>query len=100
MARMDPEPAFDPDRILRVLDQHRVDFVLVGGVAARAHGATRATADIACPTRNTKTSTASQLHSENSVPDFELPACQMTRLENYLCDLMPQHLPLSVARHG
>jgi hypothetical protein len=48
MARMDPEPAFDPDRILRVLDQHRVEFVLVGGVAARAHGATRATADIDC----------------------------------------------------
>jgi predicted nucleotidyltransferase len=41
-------PAFDPDRILRVLNRHEVEFVLVGGVAARAHGATRATADIDC----------------------------------------------------
>jgi hypothetical protein len=39
---------FDPDRILRVLDRHRVDYVLVGGVAARVHGAQRATADIDC----------------------------------------------------
>jgi len=39
---------FDPDRILMVLDRHRVEYVLVGGVAARVHGAQRATADIDC----------------------------------------------------
>ncbi|MFM1917567.1 MAG: hypothetical protein RJB01_1082 [Actinomycetota bacterium] len=39
---------FDPDWILRVLDEHAVDYVLVGGVAARAHGAMRATSDIDC----------------------------------------------------
>lgn len=48
MKREHPEPAFDPDRILHVLDQYGVEFVLVGGVAARAHGATRTTADIDC----------------------------------------------------
>ena len=40
--------AFDPDRILEVLDRHGVEYVLVGGVAARVHGAGRATADIDC----------------------------------------------------
>lgn len=39
---------FDPDRILRVLDRHGVEYVLVGGVGARIHGAQRATADIDC----------------------------------------------------
>ncbi len=39
---------FDPDLILRFLDEFEVDYVLVGGVAARAHGATRATSDIDC----------------------------------------------------
>lgn len=46
---MDPVASssqFDPDRILGVLDSHRVEYVLVGGLAARAHGAQRATADI------------------------------------------------------
>jgi len=42
------DPAFDPDRILETLDRHGVDYVLVGGVAARVHGAERATADIDC----------------------------------------------------
>lgn len=40
--------AFDPDRILEALDRHGVEYVLVGGVAARVHGAGRATADIDC----------------------------------------------------
>jgi predicted nucleotidyltransferase len=45
----DPEASqFDPDRLLRVLDEHTVEFILVGGVAARAHGASRATADLDC----------------------------------------------------
>jgi Nucleotidyl transferase AbiEii toxin, Type IV TA system len=42
------DDTFDPDRILATLDAHRVDHVLVGGFAARAHGATRPTADIDC----------------------------------------------------
>jgi hypothetical protein len=42
------QPLFDPDRILSVLDRQKVEFVLVGGMAARAHGAARTTADIDC----------------------------------------------------
>jgi len=48
---MDPtlsDSTFDPDRILNTLNRHRVDYVLVGGVAARVHGAGRTTADIDC----------------------------------------------------
>ena len=48
---MDPtlsDSTFDPDCILNALNRHRVDYVLVGGVAARVHGAGRATADIDC----------------------------------------------------
>jgi hypothetical protein len=36
----------DIARLLRVLDTHRVEYVLVGGVAAVAHGARRATEDL------------------------------------------------------
>lgn len=39
---------FDPDRILATLDRHGVDYLLVGGLAARAHGGQRQTADIDC----------------------------------------------------
>jgi len=37
---------FDPVRILEVLHQHGVEFVLVGGLAAVAHGSSLATADV------------------------------------------------------
>ena len=39
---------FDPDRILAILDAHRVEYLLVGGLAARAYGAERRTADVDC----------------------------------------------------
>lgn len=40
--------SFEPDRILQALCHHHVQFVVVGGVAARAHGARRATTDLDC----------------------------------------------------
>lgn len=39
------EPA-DLQRIADVLNQHGVDYILVGGMAGRLHGATRATWDV------------------------------------------------------
>lgn len=43
-------PPLDVAHIIRVLARHDVDYVLVGGVAAGLHGATRATADFdLCP---------------------------------------------------
>jgi hypothetical protein len=36
---------FDPERLIRVLTQHRVKFVLIGALAARLHGFPRLTAD-------------------------------------------------------
>jgi hypothetical protein len=39
-------PAFDPRRILAVLDRHRVDYVLIGGLAAVLHGAPHPTGDV------------------------------------------------------
>lgn len=44
---------FDPARLITVLAQHRVDFVLIGGLAGALHGSPAATndADI-CPARN------------------------------------------------
>ena len=41
----DPTEVFDPERIVETLAEHRVRFVLVGGQAARFHGATRLTKD-------------------------------------------------------
>jgi hypothetical protein len=40
--------SFDPDRLLSTLHAHGVDYVVVGGFAARAHGASRPTADLDC----------------------------------------------------
>jgi len=42
------DDAFDPDRILADLDAGGVQYVLVGGLAARAHGAQRRTMDVDC----------------------------------------------------
>lgn len=46
-------PGHDPDlappdaeRILRALDEHGVDYVLVGGLAVQTHGHTRTTVDV------------------------------------------------------
>ena len=42
-----PEPQpFRPDEILRVLAEHRVEFVVIGGLAAALHGADHVTTDI------------------------------------------------------
>ena len=38
--------SFDPGRILATLDQHQVEYLLVGGLGAQAHGSLRATFDI------------------------------------------------------
>ncbi len=39
-------PPLDEGRILHALAHHRVDYVLIGGLAARAHGAARRTGDV------------------------------------------------------
>lgn len=40
-----PEPDFDPAPILEALDRHRVDYVVVGGLAGLAHGSRYPTND-------------------------------------------------------
>lgn len=40
------EPAFDPAAILRVLLDHGVEFIVVGGLAVQAHGHLRTTTDL------------------------------------------------------
>jgi len=47
-------PALDIARLLGVLARHEVDYVVVGGVAAIAYGATRATTDVDCVARRTR----------------------------------------------
>jgi hypothetical protein len=37
---------FDPEEIIRVLDRHKVEYVIVGGVAARLHGSPILTEDV------------------------------------------------------
>jgi hypothetical protein len=51
----DGTPVLDVDRILAMLERHRVDFLVVGGVAAIAHGATRPTSDLDCVPRRSGT---------------------------------------------
>lgn len=40
------DEVFDPAEILRVLGEHRVEYVLVGGIAVQAHGYVRNTRDV------------------------------------------------------
>ena len=40
------EPAFDPDAILRVLLDHGVEFIVIGGLAVQTHGHLRTTTDL------------------------------------------------------
>ena len=40
------QPDYQPDKILEVLVRHRVDFVLIGGLAALAHGSPFPTRDV------------------------------------------------------
>lgn len=44
----DTDELFDPDQILATPDAHGVEYVLVGGLAARAYGAQRRTANVDC----------------------------------------------------
>lgn len=37
---------FDPLAIFRALNDHRVDYVVIGGVAVQAHGVSRSTLDV------------------------------------------------------
>jgi hypothetical protein len=37
--------SFDPERLLEALSRHRVNFILIGALAARLHGFPRLTAD-------------------------------------------------------
>lgn len=43
---MDEHQPLDPEQIFAVLDAHRVEYVVVGGVAVQAHGHLRMTNDI------------------------------------------------------
>lgn len=43
---MAAEQEFDPEPILRALNGHGVEYVVVGGLAVAAHGVVRATADL------------------------------------------------------
>jgi len=44
----DAEPVVDVDRLLETLNRHQVQFLVVGGFSAIAHGATRPTVDFDC----------------------------------------------------
>jgi len=46
-------PVFDPEKIFEVLARHRVDYVVIGGVAATLHGSNLRTGDVdICPAKN------------------------------------------------
>lgn len=44
-------PGLDLPRLIEVLNRHEVEYLLVGGVAATAHGAERETEDADCVVR-------------------------------------------------
>lgn len=52
MATKPEHPDLDRAEIIAALDRHHVDYILVGGVATIAHGATRPTFDFDCLPRD------------------------------------------------
>lgn len=44
-------PTFDARRIVEALARHHVDYLIVGGIGAQVHGATRPTSDFDCLAR-------------------------------------------------
>ncbi len=72
--------SFDLERILRTLERNGVEYVLVGGLGARAHGATRSIEDVDVPPRSSgETSTVTLQRSENWEADSGSVACLTTR---------------------
>lgn len=45
---------FSPERLVAALDRHGVEYLIVGGVAARAYGASRETKDFDCLVRRAR----------------------------------------------
>jgi hypothetical protein len=43
---MSTEPVFEPDRLVAALNAAQIEYVIVGGLAAGAHGVVRATRDL------------------------------------------------------
>ena len=50
----DAPPPLDTARIIATFDHYQVDYILVGGVAARVYGAARLTEDFDCLARRTR----------------------------------------------
>lgn len=51
--RGDPLPRFEPEALIKTLNRHGVDYVLIGGLAATLHGSTLRTGDAdICPARD------------------------------------------------
>lgn len=48
----DGDRPLDAERILQTLDEHDVDYVLIGGLAVQTHGHVRMTNDADLPTRS------------------------------------------------
>jgi hypothetical protein len=73
----------DVPRLLRTLEAHRVEYVLVGGVAAGARGATRATEDLDLDARPA-TSIVSLLRWATFMRVCVSPASTTTKLDSFL----------------
>jgi hypothetical protein len=72
---------FDPERILAVLAEHGVDFVLVGALAARLYGFPRLTADV-------------DLTPDTSPDNLERLAASLQALDaRVFTDSVPEGLP-------
>lgn len=64
-----PEPApFDPQAILRSLEQHGVEYILIGGLAATLHGSTYVTTDV-------------DITPSSAKPNLERLACALDELD-------------------
>ena len=76
---MSEPPAFDPLAVLRALEAAGVDFVLIGGVAARLHGSPTLTRDVdICHSRERSNldrlaTVLEQLHAELRGVDDDVP---------------------------
>jgi hypothetical protein len=72
---MSEAPPLDPERIFAVLDAHRVEYVVIGGLAVQVHGHVRMTNDVGL-----EGVTADPAHSSTSTsPEASKPRLRADR---------------------
>jgi hypothetical protein len=102
----EPRP-FDPEAILRALQEHEVEYVLIGGLAASLHGSPHVTTDVdVTPSRSPRnlerlaralTALGARVRSEDAPDGLPFDFTPRTLAQNAMLNLTTRHGDLGLA---